>query len=141
MIRRPPRSTRSDTLFPCTTLFRSGEFLGEDYYRAGGVPAVVAQLIGQGLIHENTMTVNGRTIGENCHDAEIEDEKVIRRFDQPLVADAGYIVLTGNLLRAAIMKTSVLDDEFRSRYLSNTSYHAAFAGPAVALHDPEHHQP
>src|SRR3546814_2788796 len=61
----------------------AGEYLGEDYYRAGGVPAVVAQLIGEGLIHENAMTVNGRTIGENCRDAEIEDEKVIRRFDRP----------------------------------------------------------
>src|SRR3546814_3362359 len=65
------------------------------------------------------MTVNGRTIGENCRDAEIEDEKVIRRFDRPLVADAGFIVLKGNLFDAAIMKTSVIGDEFRTRYLSN----------------------
>src|SRR3546814_7170472 len=136
MIRRPPRSTRSDTLFPCTTLFRSGEFLGEDYYRAGGVPAVVAQLIGEGLIHENAMTVNGRTIGENCRDAEIEDEKVIRRFDRPLVADAGFIVLKGNLFDAAIMKTSVIGDEFRTRYLSNPDDPDAFEGPAMVFEGP-----
>src|SRR3546814_1139062 len=55
------------------------DYLGEDYYRAGGVPAVVAQLIGQGLIHENAMTVNGRTIGENCRDAEIVAEKADRK--------------------------------------------------------------
>ena len=57
----------------------AGEYLGEDYYRAGGVPAVVAQLMQQGLIHENAITANGKTIGENCRDATIEDEKVIRR--------------------------------------------------------------
>ena len=67
----------------------AGEYLGEDYYRAGGVPAVVAQLMGQGLIREDALTVNGRTIGENCRGATIEDEKVIRPFDQPLKEDAG----------------------------------------------------
>ena len=115
----------------------AGEYLGEDYYRAGGVPAVVAQLIGQGLIHENTMTVNGRTIGENCRGAEIEDEKVIRRFDRPLVADAGFIGLKGNLYDAAIMKTSVIGDEFRTRYLSNPDDPDAFEGPAMVFEGPE----
>ena len=115
----------------------AGEYLGEDYYRAGGVPAVVAQLIGEGLIHENAMTVNGRTIGENCRDAEIEDEKVIRRFDRPLVADAGFIVLKGNLFDAAIMKTSVIGDEFRTRYLSNPDDPDAFEGPAMVFEGPE----
>ena len=115
----------------------AGEYLGEDYYRAGGVPAVVAQLIGQGLIHENAMTANGRTIGENCRGAEIEDEKVIRRFDQPLVADAGFIVLSGNLFDAAIMKTSVIGDEFRDRYLSNPDDPEAFEGPAMVFEGPE----
>ena len=115
----------------------AGEYLGEDYYRAGGVPAVVAQLIGQGLIHENTMTVNGRTIGENCRGAEIEDERVIRQFDRPLVADAGFIVLKGNLFDAAIMKTSVIGDEFRTRYLSNPDDPDAFEGPAMVFEGPE----
>src|SRR3546814_16260564 len=69
-IRRPPISTRTDTLVPYTTLFRS--YLGEDDYRAGGVPAVVAQLMGQGLIAEEAMTANGRTIGENCRAVEID---------------------------------------------------------------------
>lgn len=115
----------------------AGEYLGEDYYRAGGVPAVVAQLIGQGLIHENAMTANGRTIGENCRNAEIEDEKVIRKFDRPLVADAGFIVLKGNLFDAAIMKTSVIGDEFRDRYLSNPDDPDAFEGPAMVFDGPE----
>ncbi|MFN3819887.1 IlvD/Edd family dehydratase [Blastomonas sp.] len=115
----------------------AGEYLGEDFYRAGGVPAVIGQLIGQGLIHEDVMTVNGKTISENCRGVEIEDEKVIRPFDQPLVSDAGFIVLTGNLFDAAVMKTSVISPEFRDRYLSNPDDPDAFEGPAVVFDGPE----
>ena len=115
----------------------AGEYLGEDYYHAGGVPAVVAQLIGQGLIAEDALTVNGRTIGENCRDAVIEDDKVIRPFDQPLVEDAGFLVLSGNLFDAAIMKTCVISPEFRARYLSNPDDPDAFEGPAVVFDGPE----
>ncbi len=120
----------------------AGEYLGEDYYRAGGVPAVVAQLMGQGLIHEGAMTVNGRTMGDNCRDATIEDDKVIRPFDQPLKEEAGFIVLKGNLFDAAVMKTSVISDEFRARYLSNPDDLNAFEGPAVVFDGPEdyHHR-
>ncbi|SNS11951.1 dihydroxy-acid dehydratase [Sphingomonas laterariae] len=120
----------------------AGEYLGEDYYRAGGVPAVVAQLIGQGLIREQAMTVNGKTMGDNCRDATIEDEKVIRRFDQPLKEEAGFLVLSGNLFDAAIMKTSVISEEFRNRYLSNPDDLNAFEGPAIVFDGPEdyHHR-
>ncbi|MDX3900015.1 MAG: IlvD/Edd family dehydratase [Sphingobium sp.] len=115
----------------------AGEYLGEDYYRAGSVPAVVAQLMGQGLIREGAMTVNGRTIGDNCRDAQIEDEKVIRPFDQPIKEAAGFLVLSGNLFDAAIMKTSVISAEFRDRYLSNPDDPDAFEGPAVVFDGPE----
>ncbi|OMJ31012.1 dihydroxy-acid dehydratase [Sphingomonas sp. Sph1(2015)] len=120
----------------------AGEYLGEDYYRAGGVPAVVNQLIEQGLIHEGAMTVNGKTMGENCRGVAIEDEKVIRPFAQPLVEEAGFIVLSGNLFDAAIMKTSVISPEFRERYLSNPDDLNAFEGPAVVFDGPEdyHHR-
>ncbi|MDX3909420.1 MAG: IlvD/Edd family dehydratase [Sphingobium sp.] len=120
----------------------AGEYLGEDYYRAGSVPAVVAQLMGQGLIREDTLTVNGKTIGDNCRNATIEDEKVIRPFDQPLKKDAGFLVLSGNLFNAAIMKTSVIDEAFRERYLSNPDDPNAFEGPAVVFDGPEdyHHR-
>lgn len=120
----------------------AGEYLGEDYYRAGGVPAVVAQLIRQGLIREQAMTVNGRTIGDNCRDAVIEDEKVIRPFEAPIVEQAGFLVLKGNLFDAAIMKTSVIGAEFRDRYLSNPDDPDAFEGPAVVFDGPEdyHHR-
>ncbi|MDZ7281408.1 dihydroxy-acid dehydratase family protein [Sphingomonas sanguinis] len=120
----------------------AGEYLGEDYYRAGGVPAVVNQLIEQGLIHEDALTVNGKTMGENCRGVAIEDEKVIRPFAQPLVEEAGFIVLSGNLFDAAIMKTSVISPEFRERYLSNPDDPDAFEGPAVVFDGPEdyHHR-
>jgi len=115
----------------------AGEYLGEDFYRAGGVPAVVAQLMGQGLIAENALTVNGQTIGENCRGATIEDERVIRPFEDPLMPDAGFLVLRGNLFDSAIMKTSVISQDFRERYLSNPDDPDAFEGPVVVFDGPE----
>ncbi|WP_156347381.1 MULTISPECIES: IlvD/Edd family dehydratase [unclassified Sphingomonas] len=120
----------------------AGEYLGEDYYRAGGVPAVVKELMGAGLIAQDALTVNGKSIGDNCRDATIEDEKVIRPFGQPLKEEAGFIVLKGNLFDAAVMKTSVIGPEFRERYLSNPNDPEAFEGPAVVFDGPEdyHHR-
>jgi dihydroxy-acid dehydratase len=120
----------------------SGEYLGEDFYRAGGVPAVVAELMKQGLIHEDAITANGRSLGDNCRDATIEDERVIRPFADPLKKEAGFIVLRGNLFDSAIMKTSVISPQFRERYLSNPDDPEAFEGPAVVFDGPEdyHHR-
>ncbi len=115
----------------------AGEYLGEDYYHAGGVPAVVNQLMGQDLIRQDAMTVTGNSIGENCQGAVIEDERVIRPFDQPLLKDAGFIVLSGNLFDSAVMKTSVISDEFRARYLSNPADPEAFEGPVIVFDGPE----
>jgi dihydroxy-acid dehydratase len=115
----------------------AGEYLGEDYYHAGGVPAVVAQLMGQGLIAENAITVNGHTIGDNCRDVVIADENVIRPFDKPLKEKAGFRVLRGNLFSSAIMKLSVISPEFRARYLSNPNDPEAFEGRAVVFDGPE----
>ncbi len=120
----------------------AGEYLGEDYYHAGGVPAVVAELMKQGLIHEDAITANGKSIGDNCRTATIEDERVIRPFATPLLQDAGFIVLRGNLFDSAIMKTSVISPEFRERYLRNPDDPEAFEGPAVVFDGPEdyHHR-
>jgi dihydroxy-acid dehydratase len=120
----------------------AGEYLGEDYYHAGGVPAVVNELMKEGLIHENAPTVNGKTIGENCRTTAIEDDKVIRHFDNPLKAEAGFLVLRGNLFDNAIMKTSVISPEFRERYLSNPEHPGMFEGKAVVFDGPEdyHHR-
>ncbi|MCZ6588343.1 MAG: dihydroxy-acid dehydratase, partial [Alphaproteobacteria bacterium] len=98
----------------------AGEYLGEDYHHAGGVPAVVGELIKAGrLPHADALTVNGRTIGDYCVGSESKDSRVIRTVAEPLTAVAGFINLKGNLFDSAIMKTSVISDEFRSRYLSN----------------------
>lgn len=120
----------------------AGEYLGEDYYHAGGVPAVVNQLMGQGLINEDALTVNGRTMGENCKGAAIEDDKVIKPFDAPLKKHAGFRVLRGNLFSSAIMKLSVISEEFRNRYLADDKDPNAFEGKAVVFDGPEdyHHR-
>jgi dihydroxy-acid dehydratase len=115
----------------------AGTYLGEDYHRAGGVPAVIAQLIEAGRIKENAKTVNGRTIGENCRGAAIENNDVIRPYKQPLKERAGFINLKGNLFESAIMKTSVISEEFRKRYLSNPKDPEAFEGRAVVFEGPE----
>jgi dihydroxy-acid dehydratase len=115
----------------------AGEYLGEDFHRAGGVPAVVAQLMRRGLIHEDAITVTGRSMGDNCRGAQIEDERVIRPVDRPLKEAAGLVVLSGNLFDAAVMKTSVVTDEFRERYLSDPDDPEAFEGPVAVFDGPE----
>jgi len=120
----------------------AGAYLGEDYHQAGGVPAVMAELMKHGLIHEGALTVNGRTIGDNCRNAEIVLPDVIRTFDTALKTDAGFVVLSGSLFHSAIMKLSVISPEFRDRYLSNPDDPNAFEGPVVVFDGPEdyHHR-
>src|SRR5918997_3447952 len=115
----------------------AGRFLGEEFHRAGGVPAVVHELMAHGLIHEDARTVNGRTIGENCRDSAATDREVIRTFDRALLPDAGFLVLRGNLFDSAIMKTSVISPEFRERYLSDPEHPGVFQGRAVVFDGPE----
>jgi dihydroxy-acid dehydratase len=115
----------------------AGAYLGEDFYRAGGVPAVIAELMRQGLIDESAITVNGRSIGDNCRTATIEDSEVIRPFANPLMRDAGFVVLRGNLFDAAIMKTCVIDAAFRAQYLSDPNDPGAFEGTAMVFDGPE----
>jgi dihydroxy-acid dehydratase len=91
----------------------------------------------QGLIREGALTVNGRTIGENCRGREILSTDVIRPFERPLKANGGFLVLTGNLFDSAIMKTSVISEEFRQRYLSDPQDPEAFEGPVVVFDGPE----
>ncbi|HEX5600417.1 MAG TPA: IlvD/Edd family dehydratase, partial [Hyphomicrobiaceae bacterium] len=115
----------------------AGEYLGEDYYRAGGVPAVVAELIEQGKIREDAITVNGKTLVENCKGQFSKDRRVIKPYSEPLKKQAGFLNLKGNLFDSAIMKTSVISEEFRQRYLSNPNDPNAFEGKAVVFDGPE----
>ena len=119
----------------------AGEYLGETYFRAGGLPAVIAELMRNGKIREDAWTVTGRTVGENNGQAKITDPKVIRTFADPLKDQAGFAVLRGNLFDDAIMKTSVISEEFRRRYLQRQGDEGAFEGRAVVFGGPEdYHQ-
>ncbi len=116
----------------------AGEYLGEDYHRAGGVPAVVSELIAAGLLpHAGALTVNGRSIGDNCASVKTRRPEVIRPVSDPLLESAGFINLKGNLFDSAIMKTSVISAEFRSKYLSRPDDPNAFEGRAVVFDGPE----
>ncbi len=120
----------------------AGKYLGEEYYRAGGLPAVLHELIAAGRIHAHALTINGKTVGENVEQAKIKDADVIRPYDKPLKQHAGFKVLSGNLFDSAVMKTSVISEEFRQRYLSNPKDPNAFEGRAVVFDGPEdyHHR-
>ena len=115
----------------------AGEYLGEDFYRAGGVPAIISELIKNGKIFIDAPTVNGKTIGQNCATAAIRNKDVIRPYSNPLKNQAGFLVLKGNLFDNAIMKTSVISDDFRRRYLNNPDDINAFEGRAVVFDGPE----
>ena len=121
----------------------AGKYLGEDYHRAGGVPSVVAELLRGGLLpNPDALTANGQSMGANCEGRVATNTDVIRTLETPLVQDAGFLNLKGNLFDSAIMKTSVISDEFRQRYLSNPDDPEAFEGRAVVFDGPEdfHHR-
>jgi xylonate dehydratase len=115
----------------------AGQYLGEEYHRAGGVPAVVNELMQRGKIHGGALTVNGRSIGENCAGRPVQDADVIRPYAKPLKEQAGFLNLKGNLFDSAIMKASVISEEFRTRYLENPADPNAFEGRAVVFDGPE----
>ena len=115
----------------------AGEYLGEDFHRAGGVPAVLHELLKAGRLRTDAMTVNGRTIGENYAEAQTSNRDVIRGFDSPILEQAGFAILSGNLFESAVMKTSVISPEFRKRYLENPADPGAFEGRAIVFEGPE----
>ena len=115
----------------------AGEYLGEDYFRAGGLPAVMHELMRAGRLHGGALTINGKTVAENAASAESTDANVILPYDKPLKPQAGFKVLHGNLFDSAIMKTSVISEEFRQRYLCDPKDPNAFEGRAVVFDGPE----
>src|SRR5215510_13639125 len=120
----------------------AGKYLGEEYYRAGGLPAVLHELLNAKRIHGDTLTINGRPMGDNVRRAKSTDADVIKLYNAPMKKQAGFRVLKGNLFDSAIMKTSVISEEFRQRYLSNPKDKDAFEGRAVVFEGPEdyHHR-
>jgi len=120
----------------------AGEYLGEEYHRAGGVPAVVNELSSPGKIGRNALTVNGKTLYENCRKTKVQDPKVIKPYKQPMKQKAGFLNIKGNLFDSAIMKTSVISESFRKRYLSDPKDRNAWEGRAIVFEGPEdyHHR-
>ncbi|MFG2074537.1 IlvD/Edd family dehydratase [Nonomuraea maritima] len=123
-----------------TNVAPAGEFLGEDFYRAGGVPAVMRSLLMEGLLHGDVLTVSGRTLAEDLADAPPADPAVIRPFDEPVAARGGLLIMTGNLFDSAVMKTSVLSEDFRvvAEYRAVVfdgpeDYHARIEDPDLGL--------
>ena len=121
----------------------AGKYLGEDFHRAGGVPAVVGELMQADMLpHPGAVTVNGKAMGENCSLRRTVNDDVILPVANPLLAEAGFINLKGNLFDSAIMKTSVISPAFRATYLSNDADPEAFEGRAIVFDGPEdyHHR-
>ena len=115
----------------------AGRVLGEGFHRAGGVPAVMRELLDAGLLDGTVRTVTGRTLAEDLAAAPAPDREVIRPIDQPMKDHAGYIVMSGNLFDSAVMKTSVIDQAFRDRFLSDPARLNVFEGKAVVFEGPE----
>ena len=115
----------------------SGKYLGEDFYRAGGVPAVMNSLLTAGKLNDNAITANGKTIAENYDQTPILDKDVIRTCDDPILENAGFIILKGNICEAAVMKTSVISENFRTQYLSRPGNNNVFEVRAIVFEGPE----
>ncbi|SMR45680.1 unnamed protein product [Zymoseptoria tritici ST99CH_1E4] len=115
----------------------AGEFLCEEYYRAGGLPAIMAELLDQGKLHGDALTCTGKSIKENVQGKYTWDRETIKSYDEPMKTDAGFIHLKGNLFDSAIMKTSVISAEFREEFLENPEDANAFECKAVVFDGPE----
>jgi dihydroxy-acid dehydratase len=115
----------------------AGRFLGERFHRAGGVPAVLKELLAAGKLHGDVMTVTGRTLAENLAEVPDGEREVIRSYAAPMKEAAGYVVMSGNLFETAVMKISVIDQDFRARFLSHPDRPNVFEGRAVVFEGPE----
>ena len=115
----------------------AGTFLGESFHRAGGVPAVMKELTQEGKLHGDCITVSGETISVNLNNVSVADHEVIFPFGKPLREKAGFLVLSGNLFDGALIKTCVISDDFRERYLSNPGEENCFTARCIVFDGPE----
>ncbi len=115
----------------------AGRYLGEAFHRAGAVPAVMAELLRAGKLDGSAITVTGKPIGDILANIPAGDPEVIRPYTDPLKEAAGFVVLSGNLFESALMKTSVIDPDFRARYLANPTDPEAFEARAIVFEGPE----
>ncbi|MEM7176958.1 MAG: IlvD/Edd family dehydratase [Pseudomonadota bacterium] len=115
----------------------AGRYLGESFQRAGGVPAVMGEMLAAGLLHGDVMTVSGKTMAQNLEGCRSEDTSVIHTVENPLREEAGFLVLSGNLFDSALMKTSVISPDFQARYLSEPGNEGVLEARAVVFEGPE----
>jgi xylonate dehydratase len=118
----------------------AGHYLGEGFHRAGGVPAVFGELMQGGKVHTGALTVTGKTIGENYRDARSRNPEVIKPLDKPLMENAGFLVVSGNLFDSALVKTSVISEDFRKRFLSKPGSEDCFVARVIVFDGPEHYR-
>ncbi|MGF1623091.1 MAG: IlvD/Edd family dehydratase [Rhodomicrobiaceae bacterium] len=115
----------------------AGKYLGESFQRAGGVPAVMGEMLEAGLLHGDAMTITGKTVAENLEGRRSQDREVIKTVAEPMRTDAGFLVLSGNLFDSALMKTSVISEDFRCRYLSKAGAEGIHEAKAIVFEGPE----
>ncbi len=115
----------------------AGKYLGESFERAGGVRAVMGEMLAAGLLHGGAMTVSGKTVADNVEGVRSADREVILTVDQPLRREAGFLVLSGNLFDSALMKTSVISEDFRRRFLSKPGAEGVHEARAIVFEGPE----
>ena len=115
----------------------AGEHLGEGFHRAGGIPAVMSELLRVGKVHGGALTVTGKTVAENHTGSRIHDTKIIRRYEEPVKEKAGFLVLSGNLFDSAIVKMSVISPDFRRRFLSTPGEEDCFTSRVIVFDGPE----
>ena len=115
----------------------AGKYLTESYHKAGGTAALMGELLKNKMINGNVMTASGKILSDNLEGIEIQDEDVIRPINKPLMERAGFCVLKGNLFDAAIMKTSVISESFRKKFLENKGREGILEGRAIVFEGSE----
>ena len=115
----------------------AGKYLTESYHKAGGTAALMGELLKNKMINGNVMTASGKILADNLEGIEIQDEDVIRPINKPLMERAGFCVLKGNLFDAAIMKTSVISESFRKKFLENKGREGILEGRAIVFEGSE----
>jgi dihydroxyacid dehydratase/phosphogluconate dehydratase len=115
----------------------AGAVLGEGFHRAGGVPGIFSELMRAGKVHTGAVTVTGKTVGEVYADAKVQDPAVILPYEKPLKEHAGFLVVTGNLFHSALVKASVISEDFRRRFLSKPGEEDCFVARVIVFDGPE----
>ena len=117
----------------------AGDHLGEGFFQAGGVPVVMKELSKQNKINNGAMTITGKTVADNLANIKKTENEIIKNYEAPMKDKAGFLVLRSNFFDTAIMKMSVVSEEFKKRYLSDNEHPMQFTARAIVFDGPEHY--